>query len=199
MDLLKRMLWNVGISKLKKTKVWQSWSNSRLKWLKCALYLILSIGMPYYQEGCNIDCRSEKVASLWGRDLAPLVERIKIVEARKWLKETQLTGSSWKRLTPNEFLNRDVGFALVNLNFVKQILVSPFLVCLTTLYSSLTLYFRFDLLSCIVSVCAWTRNIFDITYRGTTSSCICARTWGRDNSDFVQVPHRTGRLLIYSG
>ena len=39
-----------------KVKVWQSWSNSRLKWLFCVLYLILSIGMPYYQEGCNIDC-----------------------------------------------------------------------------------------------------------------------------------------------
>ena len=39
-----------------KVKVWQSWSNSRLKWLFCVLYLILSIGMPYYQEGCNIGC-----------------------------------------------------------------------------------------------------------------------------------------------
>ena len=55
MDLRKRMFCNVGIPKLKKTKVWQSWRNSRLEWLKCALYLILSIGMPYYQEGCNID------------------------------------------------------------------------------------------------------------------------------------------------
>ena len=44
--------WN---PKIEKVKVWQSWSNSSLKWLKCAWYLILSIGMPYYQEGCNID------------------------------------------------------------------------------------------------------------------------------------------------
>ena len=36
-------------------KVWQYWSDSRLKWLNCVSYLILSIGMPYYQEGCNID------------------------------------------------------------------------------------------------------------------------------------------------
>ena len=36
-------------------KVWQDWSDSRLKWLNCVSYLILSIGMPYYQEGCNID------------------------------------------------------------------------------------------------------------------------------------------------
>ena len=36
-------------------KVWQDWSDSRLKWLNCVSYLILSIGMPYYQKGCNID------------------------------------------------------------------------------------------------------------------------------------------------
>ena len=46
---------NVEIPKIGKVKVWQDWSNSRLKWLSCVLYLILSIGMPYYQEGCNID------------------------------------------------------------------------------------------------------------------------------------------------
>ena len=45
--------WN---SKVEEVKVWQSWSNSRLKWLKYVWYLILSIGMFYYQEGCNIDC-----------------------------------------------------------------------------------------------------------------------------------------------
>ena len=48
-----------------------------------------------------------------------MVERIKIVERRKWLKKTQLKGSSCKRLTPNEFLNGDVGFTMVNLNFGK--------------------------------------------------------------------------------
>ena len=37
-------------------KVWQDWSDSRLKWLNCVSYLILSIGTPYYQERCNIDC-----------------------------------------------------------------------------------------------------------------------------------------------
>ena len=44
--------WN---PKFEKIKVWQRWSDSRLKWMKCVLNLILSIGMPYYQEGCNID------------------------------------------------------------------------------------------------------------------------------------------------
>ena len=41
------------------------------------------------------------------------------------MKKTQLKGSSCNRLKPNEFLNGDVGFTLVNLNFGKQILVSP--------------------------------------------------------------------------
>ena len=36
-------------------KVCQDWSDSRLKWLNCVSYLILSIGILYYQEGCNID------------------------------------------------------------------------------------------------------------------------------------------------
>jgi hypothetical protein len=44
--------WN---PKFEKIKVWQRWSDSRLKWMKCVLNLILSIGMPYYQEGCNVD------------------------------------------------------------------------------------------------------------------------------------------------
>ena len=59
------------------------------------------------------------MASLCRHDLAPLVERIKIVERRKWFKQTQLKGSSCKRLKPNEFLNGDVEFTLVNLNFEK--------------------------------------------------------------------------------
>ena len=60
-----------------------------------------------------------------GRDLAPLVERIKIVEKEECLKKTQLKGSSCKRHKPNEFLNGDVGFTEVNLNFGKEVLVSP--------------------------------------------------------------------------
>ena len=44
--------WN---PKFVKIKVWQIWSNLRLKWMKCVLNLILSIGMSYYQEGCNIN------------------------------------------------------------------------------------------------------------------------------------------------
>jgi hypothetical protein len=44
--------WN---PKFEKIKVWQIWSDSRLKWMKYILNLILSISMPYYQVGCNID------------------------------------------------------------------------------------------------------------------------------------------------
>ena len=44
--------WN---PKFEKIKVWQRWSDSRLKWMECVLDLILSICIPYYQEGCNID------------------------------------------------------------------------------------------------------------------------------------------------
>ena len=42
-------------SQSQKSKYGKTESNSRLKWLNCVLYLILSIGMSYYQEGCNID------------------------------------------------------------------------------------------------------------------------------------------------
>ena len=50
-----------------------------------------------------------------------------------------------------------------------------FVVCLTTHFSSFTLCFCFDLLGCAISVCAGTINISDITCRGTTPSCFCAR------------------------
>ena len=55
MDLLKKRECNVEIPRLTKSKYGKTESNSRLKWLNYVLYLILSIGMPYYQEGCNID------------------------------------------------------------------------------------------------------------------------------------------------
>ena len=55
MDLLKEKTMQCWNPKVEKIKVWQMWSDSRLKWFKCVLNLILSIGMPYYQEGCNID------------------------------------------------------------------------------------------------------------------------------------------------
>ena len=55
MDLLKEKIMQCWNPKFKKVKVWQRWSDSRFKWLKCVLFLILSICMPYYQEGCNID------------------------------------------------------------------------------------------------------------------------------------------------
>ena len=58
-------------------------------------------------------------------------------------------------------------------------------VYLTTHFSSFTLCFRFGLLGCIVSVCAGTRNIFDIIFKGTTPSCNCARVEEGRNSDFV--------------
>ena len=91
------------------------------------------------------------------------------------MKKTQLKVSSCKRLKPNEFLNGDVGFTLVNLNFGKQILVSPLWFASLLIYLAITLCFLFDLLGCVVFVCAGTRNTFDITYRNTTPSYICAR------------------------
>ena len=112
------------------------------------------------------------------------------MERRKWLKKAQLKGSSCKRLNPNEFLNGDVGFTLVNLNFRKQILVSPLWFASLLISLAITLCFRFDLLGCVVSVCAGTRNILDITYRGITPSYFCARVKEGRNSNFVQVLHR---------
>ena len=100
------------------------------------------------------------------------MERIKIVERRKWLKKTQLKGSSCKRLKPNEFLNGDVGFTLVNLNFGKQILVSPLWFASLLISLAITLCFRFDLLGGVVFVCVGTRNILDITCKNTTPSYI---------------------------
>ena len=62
------------------------------------------------------------------------------------MKKTQLKGLSCKKLKPNEFLNGDVGFTLVNLNFGKQILVSPLwfaslLISLALLCASTSIYF----------------------------------------------------------
>ena len=55
MDLLKKRECNVEIPSLTKSKYGKTESNSRLKWLNCVSYLIFSIGITYYQEGCNID------------------------------------------------------------------------------------------------------------------------------------------------
>ena len=119
-----------------------------------------------------------------GRDLAPLGGKDQDSEKEEWLKKTQLKGSSCKRLKPNEFLNGDVEFTLVNLNFGKQILVSPLWFASLLIYLAITLCFRFDLLGCAVFVCAGTRNTFDITCRNTTPSYICARVKEGRNSDF---------------
>ena len=88
------------------------------------------------------------------------------------MKKTQFKGSSCKRLKPNEFLNGDVGFTLVNLNFGKQILVSPFWFASLLIYLAITLCFRFDLLGGVIFVCAGTRNILDILYKDTSPSNI---------------------------
>ena len=114
------------------------------------------------------------------------------MERRKWLKKTQLKGLSCKRLKPNEFLNGDVGFTLVNLNFGKQILVSPLWFSSLLISLAITLCFRFDLLGGVVFVCAGTRNILDIIYKDTTPSYICARVNEGLNSDCGQVLYRTG-------
>ena len=74
-----------------------------------------------------------------------------------------------------KFLNGDVGFTVVNLNLGKQIIVSPLWSASLLISLAITLCFRFDLLGGVVFVCAGTRNILDITYRGTTPSYICAR------------------------
>ena len=80
----------------------------------------------------------------------------------------------------------------MNLNFGKQIFVSP--LCFASLLISLaiTLCFRFDLLGGIVFVYAGTRNILDIVYKDTIPSYICARAKEGRNSDFGQVLLRTG-------
>ena len=49
-----------------------------------------------------------------------------------------------------------------------------FVVCLTTYALAFYLYFRIDLLWCVVSVCAGTCNALDITCRSFTPGCICA-------------------------
>ena len=99
------------------------------------------------------------------------------------MKKTQLKGTSCKRLKPNEFLNGDVGFTLVNLNFGKQILVSSLWFASLLISLAITLCFCFDLLGGVVYVCAGTRNILDIIYKDTTPSYICARVKERRNSD----------------
>ena len=91
------------------------------------------------------------------------------------MKKTQLKGTSCKRLKPNEFLNGDVGFTFVNLNFGKQIFVSPLWFASLLIYLAITLCFHFDLLGGVIFVCAGTRNILDIFYKDTTPNYICAR------------------------
>ena len=108
------------------------------------------------------------------------------------MKNTQLKGSSCKRLKPNEFLNGDIGFTLVNLNFGKQILVSPLWFASLLISLAITVCFRFDLLGGVVFVCAGTRNIFDIIYKDTTPRYSCARIKEGRNSDLGQVLHQTG-------
>ena len=114
------------------------------------------------------------------------------------MKKTQLKRSSCKGLKPNEFLNGDVGFTLVNLNFGKQILVSPLWFASLLISLAITLCFRFDLLGGVVFVCAGTRNILDIIYKDTTPSYICARAKEGRNSDLGQVLHRTGLTGLYN-
>ena len=114
------------------------------------------------------------------------------------MKKTQLKGSSCKRLKPNEFLNGDVGFTLVNLNFGKQILMSPLWFASLLISLAINLCFRFDLLGGVVFVCAETINILDIIYKDTTPSYSCARVKEGRNSDLGQVLHRTGLTGIHN-
>ena len=80
----------------------------------------------------------------------------------------------------------------MNLNFGKQILVSPLWFASLLISLAITLCFRFDLLGGVVFMYAGTRNILDIIYKDTTQSYICARVKEGQNSDCGQVLHRTG-------
>ena len=55
MDLFKKRECNVEISRLTKSKYGKTGVMQSSSGLNFVLYLILSIGMSYYQEGCNID------------------------------------------------------------------------------------------------------------------------------------------------
>ena len=87
---------------------------------------------------------------------------------------------------------------MVNLNFGKQILVSPLWFASLLISLAITLCFRFDLLGDVIFVCAGTRNILDIIYKDTTPSYICARVKEGQNSDYGQVLHRTGLIGLHN-
>ena len=55
MDLLKKRECNVEISRLTKSKYGKTGVIQSSSGLNFVLYLILRIGLSYYQEGCNID------------------------------------------------------------------------------------------------------------------------------------------------
>ena len=103
--------------------------------------------MSYYQEGCNIDYLTRS----------------------KVLIDDPCENPERKPLRTNFVL---LGFTLVNLNFGKQILVSPLWFASLLISLAITLCFRFDLLGGVVSVCAGTRYILDIIYKDTTPSYI---------------------------
>ena len=86
----------------------------------------------------------------------------------------------------------------MNLNFGKQILVSPLWFASLLISLAITLCFHFDLLGGVVFVCAGTRNILDIIYKDSTLSYICARAKEGRNSDFGQVLHRTGQTGLHN-
>ena len=108
------------------------------------------------------------------------------------MKKTQLKRSSCKRLKPNEFLNGDVGFTLVNLNFGKQILVSP---CGLPHYSFLYLLLcaSASIYLVVLFLCVHGLEIYLISPAETLHQVtfVLEIKEGR-NSDFGQVLHRTG-------
>ena len=55
MDLLKREDYAMLESQIRENQSIAKMNDSRLKWMKYVLDLILCIGISYYQEGCNID------------------------------------------------------------------------------------------------------------------------------------------------
>ena len=93
---------------------------------------------------------------------------------------------------PNEFLNGDVGFTLVNLNFGKQILVSPLwfaslLISLALLCVSASIYLVV-LFLCVQGLEIYLISPAEILHQVTF---VLESKEGR-NSDIGQVLHRTG-------
>ena len=97
-------------------------------------------------------------------------------------------GIELQETQPNEFLNGDVGFTLVNLNFGKQILVSLALLCASALIYLVVLF-----------LCVQGHEIYYITPTEAPHQVVFVleSKEGR-NSDIGQVLHRTGLTGLHN-